>query len=582
MDMSQRGFRSAFMLTVAALGFSFLNGCGFKLPPEVLMLTYASDPNTLNLINANDNMSTTFQRYVYESLAARKISDPKTWEPRLAESWEFDAENLEYTIHLRKGVKWHPITYPNGDTVSDVEFTSADIEFTYQAIFNPHTEAAVVRSYLAPPDEETGEPTKIVDVTIIDDYTVKVKWLKKYFQSDEYTLSIQPMPRHVYGLDGNRELISLDFNSREFGEAFNAHWANTTMCGTGPLMFGEWNKGVEVTLNRNPDYWGEPFNFKSVTYQYTSNQETSLRKGMQGDLDWFGFRSSDQFIAARDKEPVKNGDVKLIDFPRSGYRYMGYNQSKKIFRDKRVRQAMSYATPVEDIINDLYKGYATRVTGPFVPGSPFSDDELKPYPFDIDKAGQLMSEAGWEDTNGNGVRDKKIDGKTVEFTFDLMIYAGSPTYDSIAQLIQSNFKKIGIKVAIAPANWPLMLEKLNEKNFDATILGWSSDWKGDPYQIWHGDQADIPKSSNAISYRNEEVDDLIDELRETMVEEDQFPLYQKIHRLLYEDQPYTFLYSDNGLAGHSGRLEDVKTYEGLRPFYDMTEWKARNAPQPTP
>jgi peptide/nickel transport system substrate-binding protein len=117
-----------------------------------------------------------------------------------------------------------------------------------------------------------------------------------------------------------------------------------------------------------------------------------------------------------------------------------------------------------------------------------------------------------------------------------------------------------------------MLQKLRKKEFDATILGWVSDWKGDPYQIWHGSQADLPESSNSGGYKNPEVDKLIDQLRITMNEQDQIKIYHELHRLIFEDQPYTFLYLDNGMMGVDSRVQNLKFYSLLRPHMDAREW----------
>jgi peptide/nickel transport system substrate-binding protein len=203
----------------------------------------------------------------------------------------------------------------------------------------------------------------------------------------------------------------------------------------------------------------------------------------------------------------------------------------------------------------------------------FSDSSIVPVPLDLAKSRELLDEAGWKDTNDNGVRDKQIDGKLVELRFDLMIYSDSPQYLSIAETIKSSFRQIGVDVQISPAKWALMLQKLRKKEFDATILGWVADWKSDPYQIWHGSQADLDDSSN-YGYQNPEVDEAIDQLRVTLDESDQIPLYHKIHRLIHEDQPYTFLFAEKATAGIHSRIENVDFYPLLRPHLDLREWSS--------
>jgi ABC-type transport system substrate-binding protein len=118
-----------------------------------------------------------------------------------------------------------------------------------------------------------------------------------------------------------------------------------------------------------------------------------------------------------------------------------------------------------------------------------------------------------------------------------------------------------------------MLQKLRKKEFDACMLGWAADWKQDPFQLWHSSQADVPESSNAGAYRNPEVDKLIDELRVTLDQKKQVELYHKIHRIIFDDQPYTFLFADMQTAAYDARLQNIKHYR-LRPAVDHREWTA--------
>lgn len=540
---------------------------------DTLLLIYGSDPDTLNLITSNDSQSSTFQMFVYEPLAERTFDDPDTFEPVLAESWEFDEPTLTYTIHLRKGVMWHPIALPNGKELPPREFTSKDVKFTFDCILNPQVEAAALRSYYDNPDAKNDAQRYKIKVTVVDKYTVKVKWTEPYLLATEFTLGIGIMPRHVYSVDENGEPISFDFASKEFADGFNNHWANTTMCGTGPMIFKEWRKEQEVTLERNPNYWGEPFYFSRIVYQYNSNPNTALQKTLQGDVDWAGIPEKDLYIQSQDHPNVKAGKVKLVQYDYPGYRYMGYNLRRDFFKDAKVRWALSHAVPVDEIIGKLYYGLAVRVTGPFLPGSPANDPDLKPVEYNLEKARQLLDEAGWVDSDQDGTRDKIVAGEKVPARFDLMIYSDSPSYKSIAEIVQENCRKIGVEVILTPAKWPLMLQKLRKKEFDATILGWALSWRGDPFQIWHGSQADLPESSNSIGYANPEVDKLIETLRRTLDEKKQTELYREIHRLIYADQPYTFLFSEKATAGLNARIQNVKFYP-IRPGYDMREWWA--------
>lgn len=545
------------------------------VPPakeDVLLLSYPNDPDTINALTSNDTLSRAWQQWVYESLAESRFDDPDKWEPLLAESWTFDEKKLEFTIKLRRGVKWHPIQFPNGTVERDREFTAHDVKFTFDCILNPHTEAAALRSYYLDPDAPREEDRIKIQVTVIDKYTVKIRWKKPYFMIKEFTLGIPIIPRHVYSRNEQGEPISFDFRSAEFAKGFNNHWANNMMCGTGPLRFKKWERNKEVVLVRNEEYWGKPFFFSHVIYKHIANPSTVYHGVLNHELDWAGISDRDLFIQGRERPEVKQGRVIALDYEYMGYRYVGWNLTRPQFRQREVRWALSYATPVDSMIKNLLHGLAVRVTGPFLPSSPANDPELKPIPYDLDKARAMLEKAGWRDTDGDGVRDKVIDGQKVQLDFELMIYADAPMYLRIAQMMKDSYQQIGVRMRISPNKWSLMLQRLRKRNFDACMLGWALSWRDDPFQIWHGSQADVPESSNSISYRNPQVDKLIEQLRVTLDPQKQYKLYRQIHRLIYEDQPYTFLFQDKASVLRHSRLENIKLYPKQRPHVDMREW----------
>ncbi len=547
---------------------------GGKAPAEsdTLILSYQDDPETVNAVTANDTVSEEFMRLVYESMADRKYSNPDVWEPVLAESWTFDEPNLEYTIHLRKGVKWQPITLPSGKELPATEFTARDVKFTFDCILNKNVEAAHTRSYYEDP-EATDDAKYKIKVSLVrgDPYTVKIKWTKPYFNADEFTLGIPIIPRHVFSVDAKGDPISFDFTSKEFAKGFNDHWANRKMCGTGPMIFKDWVRDQRVVLERNPNYWGQPFYFNQLIYRHIKNPNTAVQQMLQNATDWNVIAEKDLYLQSKSHPNVVGKKVNLVEYRYPGYRYLGYNLKREFFKDKRVRWAIGHAIPIDEIIANIYHGLADRLTGPFLPGSTANDASLPLVDYDLDKARKLLDEAGWKLAEGDSLRSKMVKGQKVDARFDLIIYSDAPSYASIATIIKENCRKIGVDVKISSTNWALMLRKLNEKEFDACILGWAMSWKDDPFQIWHGSQADINDSSNHIGYKNPQVDKLIEQLRVTMNADKQAEIYQKIHRLIYDDQPYTFLFIDKYTAGYDARLENVKNYP-IRPCIDTREW----------
>jgi len=606
-------FRVLAGIVTILIGIGLLAGLGLAIPKgtqptagvtgDTLLLVYSDDPDTLNPITSSDTVSEAFQRQVYEYLADRDFANPDKWAPKLATSWEFDPKTLEYTIHLRRGVMWHPMRLPNGKLLPEAEFTAADVKFTFDVILNPHVEAASLRSYYEDPDAKDESQRYKIKVSVVDKYTVKVRWTKPYFMSKEFTLSIGMIPRHVFSVDQNGEPIALNTSLREFADGFNQHWANTQMCGTGPMMYKRWIRNQRLVLVRNPKYWDKPFPFERLIYRSIPNSNTSTQMVLKGDLDLAAIPDKDQYLQKkshpdvvpgkmvtvqdpadpgavweefRAASPGAKGTVKFVEYPYPGYRYIGYNLRRKLFEDVRVRRALSHAVPVETIINQVFKGLAIPNPGPFTPGSSAFDKGIEPIAYDLEAARKLLSEAGWQDLNRDGVREKTIDGVVIPAQFELMIYSDSASFRTVAEIVKENARKIGVNVLVSPTKWALFLQKLNNHEFDAAMLGWGGVWQEDPFQIWHGSKADEPYSSNFIGYRNAEVDKLIEKLRVTLDEKEQIPLYHEIHRRIYEDQPYTFLFSEKATGAYSARLDDVRFYR-IRPCTKATEWRALEA-----
>lgn len=546
---------------------------------DTLLMWYADDPDTFNVVTASDNVSDAMHRRACEPLAERSFENPDVWKPVLAESWTFDDKNLEYTIKLRKGVMWHPITRPDGTVIPPQELTARDVKFTFDCILNKNIEAAHIRSYYEDPQAKDESKRSMISVStsLKDKYTVKVKWTKPYFLHADYTLfGSHIIPRHVFSMDEKGQPISLDFSSKEFADGFNKHWANNKLCGTGPLILKEWKRQDRIVFERNPNYWAEPSFFSQVIYLYNTNPNTVLQKVLQREWDYAGIAEKDLYIQTKDHAAVKSGDVNLMEFTYPAYRYIGYNRKRPLFQDKRVRTAIGHAVPVDQIIEKLYHGLAIRSTGPTIPGSSSYDSSLKPLEFDLAKARTLLDEAGWKDSDDDGTRDKRVAGEKVDAVFDLMIYSDAPQYQVIAELVKENCQKIGIKVNISPAKWALMLQKLRKKEFDASMLGWVLDWKQDPMQLWHGSQAELPESSNSIGFNEPEADKIIEELRTTLEPEKQNELLKKFHRLIYDDQPYTFLFSDMQTSAADSRLKNIKYYK-IRPAFDNRQWYSTKA-----
>jgi ABC-type transport system substrate-binding protein len=220
-----------------------------------------------------------------------------------------------------------------------------------------------------------------------------------------------------------------------------------------------------------------------------------------------------------------------------GYTYIGYNMRRELFKDKRVRKALGMAIDTDKILRYVMYDQAERITGPFVKQTDYYDKDIKPLPYDPEAALRLLDEVGWK-RNEEGWLEK--DGK--RFAFTLITNGGNDLRKSILTIAQDAWKKIGIDVNTDIVEWSVFIGKhVNTGSFDALILGWSMGIDPDLYQIWHSSQTNN-NQLNFVGFKNSEADDLIVKVRQEYDHDRQVEYSHKLHRIIADEQPYTFLY----------------------------------------
>jgi peptide/nickel transport system substrate-binding protein len=238
--------------------------------------------------------------------------------------------------------------------------------------------------------------------------------------------------------------------------------------------------------------------------------------------------------------------------------------TKKVpfFGDLRVRQAMAYAMNYDEMLNDLCYGLYDQCTGIWNPGAwMYPKDPAGPFRQDLDKAEDLLDEAGWVDSDFDGVRDKEINGRRVPFEFSLLV-SNKPDRIAICNLFRENLESIGIICNIAPLEAAVLLERLYEKNFEAHFSGWSTG--ADPSTVRN--IFGTGQERNYGSYSNPEVDRLLREAMQVFDRDQQAALYAQVHELIYADQPYLFLYNKHSLYGFNKKLRGYR-FSPRGPFH---------------
>lgn len=490
-----------------------------------------SEPRSLNPISVEGGLVARWihTQNIFERLFEYDLDyDGVKLKPWLAKNYEMSDDGLEVIIHLREDIHFS----------DGVPFTADDVIFTYETIMNPGIDAPHIRNYYS----------NFKEAIKINDHTVKFVFNEVYWKTIESFGIFEVLPKHIYEFDDPDK-----FNKRR-----------SEPVGSGPYVFEKWDVGQQIVLKRNENYWGHKPNLKKIVFRIILNSMSALQALRSGDIDYME-PTSEQFVEMSKDNSFKS-DYQFISVwqPSEAYFFIGWNQARPFFKDKKVRMAMTHIIDRKLILDNLLSGNGKIVTGPFYPLGKQSNPNIKPWPYNPAKATELLDEAGWIDTNNDGIRDK--DG--ISFSFKFTYSTGSINSERLAKILKDSAVKAGIEVIADPVESSIFTEKYNSRDFDSLILGWGGTIESDPYQIWHSSQIQ-GRGNNFVSFNNKEANAIIEKARRTLDAEKRYPLYHRFHEILHDEQPYTFLYIRPEQHFLHKRFENVKIHKlGLNSF----EW----------
>jgi len=577
--LAQAGRKPWLALGLLLLCVSFLPAHAAEVPVtgDWLVSHMLSDPEQLNPLTSNDGGSASILNYIFENLLDHH---PQTLElrPQLATARpQISDDKLTYTFTLRRDAH-----FQDGKPL-----TGQDVLFSVKAIKNSWVNAPFLRVYYQ----------SLVQAELVDDYTLRLVAKEPYFLNETVLSQVPVLPRHYYDPDGSMDSLSVTelaalrpgdaaaeaspqgTQARKFAEQFNTNFSRNPM-GSGPYKFHSWQTGQAVVLQRDPHYWGigkegidQPY-IDQRTMRVFNNPDAALVALKAGELDTMPLmpiQHLKQTSGARfDKQFAKH------QFFTPSYSYIGWNNAHPLFSDMRVRQAMTYLTNRQQMVKTLLFELGEVVNGPIYLFRPEYDKTLVPYPYDPQKALQLLGEAGWKDTDGDGILDKMIDGQKVPFRFEIKFNSGNEIRKSVALTLQDELKKHGVDANVRQLDWTIYLDDVRNHKFEAVILGWGMPAiEPDEYQVWHSSQAEN-KGSNHVSYKNTRADALLEEYRRTFDAQKRVELYREFQQILHQEQPYTFLFIQKAILAVDRRFQNVKLYpQRPRPL----EWWVPKAQQ---
>jgi peptide/nickel transport system substrate-binding protein len=535
-----------------------------------LIVWLLSDAESLNPLTSNDATASEVLSFVMSSLTA---TDPKTFAqiPVLAADLPVvSADHLTYTFKLRKGA-----TFSDGTPV-----TVDDVLFSVKAIKNPEVKAPFLRNYY----------TSLVDARATDDSTIEFRCSEPYFRNDVVLGGISVLPRRFYDPQGELDGVSVadlatwDTIAPEkkeravrFAQSFNADFHRRVL-GAGAYVLADPARdlvtGERVVLRHRDGFWapGDPLRgdgwVDRVFFRVINNPDAALVALKAGTLDFMGLTPL-QHLKQTGTPGFRQRFKKEIAFTPS-YVYIGWNALRPVFRDKRVRQALSRLVDRDRIIERVLFGYGEKIDSPVYRFSPEYNTDLKGYAFDPDRAKRELDEAGWIDHDGDGIRDKVVDGAPTPLRFEIISNSGNAARRNIGLIVVDQFRRAGIDATFREVDWSILLDRIERFDYDAVILGWQfSPNDPDLYQLWHSSQA-VPGGSNHVSFKNAEGDRILVEYRREFDKQKRIELYRRLQGIILDEAPYTFLYMPKAISTVDRRFEDTIWYPTGQP--NVNEW----------
>jgi peptide/nickel transport system substrate-binding protein len=472
-------------------------------------------PATLDPITGNDMISLRVTELIFNGLVG--IDAKQEIVPELADRWDISEDGRVYTFYLRQDVTWHA-----HEGEEPMPFTADDVIFTYNIMMHPETITPLKVRY-----------EFIESATKVDDYTVQYS-LKRPILNALAKFSFKIIPKH-----GPQ---SSEFLSREDPFVQNP-------IGTGPYKLKNITADREVILVANEDYFkGRPHIDKFIARPFAD-------QNIMGQA--LMFNAIDMIVLANHRDiPLIQGDKRFVLQPYNAlsYSFFGYNLRNPVLADKRVRKAFTYALNRQEMLDSFFQGQGTIISGPFAPGSWAYNLDVQPMDYDPEKALELLTEAGFV-KGDDGIMEKN--GQKLSLTLKVPIAKESEAVKRVILAFKNYLSKIGVEINAEFQEWLAWKEDIFlDNDFDIIFASWVFDDSADISSLFHS--AEIgPWKNNFGAYSNPEVDSLIVESKLTLDHEKRRTINRKLHAIIADESPYTFLWTITNYAAYNKKLRRV-------------------------
>ncbi|WP_232496450.1 peptide-binding protein [Methylotenera versatilis] len=470
-----------------------------------------AEPSGLISMVAGESASSAISGNIFNKLL--KYDKNLDLEGELAESWDVSADQKTITFKLKPNLKW----------ADGKPLTSQDVLFTWKLVIDEKTRSPYASDYQL-----------VKSATAPDASTFSVTYDQAYAPALDSWAGLQVLPKHL--LEG-QDIHTTSFARNPVGSHY--------------YKLDNWTHGENIKLSRNPTSVLGPAKIDKLVTRIIPDNSAQFLELMADNIDSMGLDpiKYSRIIPARPELQKKLALYKELG---NSYTYMGFNLKHKPFDDIRVRKAINYAIDKQEIIDGVYLGLGINIASPYKPGTRWSNPDLKPYAYDPNKAKALLKEAGFVDTDGDGILER--DGKP--FAFEIITNQNKEREKS-AVLIQRRLKDIGIDVQIRAIEWASFISRfIKTGDFDVVVLGWGLSLDPDQFSIWHSTQ-NQPGQFNFIGYNNPTIDKLLEQGRLELDIDKRMKIYHEFAKVLLEDSPIVYLSAGYGLTAIHKRVKGI-------------------------
>ncbi len=538
------------------------------------------DPDRLNPILSTTSYGSQIYSRIFQYLM---YVNPQTLElvPQLIKREPVATEIMEgpwkggvaYSLEIHDKAVWD-----NGTPV-----TGNDYVFTLKALLNPLVDAPRVRAFVDLIRDVTVDPGNPKKFTV---YTSQ----KQIIGQEKVCSTFPVMPEYLYDAKGLLKSIAVtDLSTPEkaqamaeaggalktFAEEFQqSKFSNEKdfVSGSGPYRLENWETGVRVVLSKKSNWWGDDIDQVTLqaypdrlVYQVIADATTVVQALRTEEIDATADIDPIQFDSLRSNPDLAarynfHTPLMLTNF------LIYVNTRNPKLSDKRVRKAIAHALDVDEFIKTIFNGQGQRAVGPVHPIADYNNTDLKPLEHSPEKARQLLKEAGWMDTNGNGTADKNINGQLVELDLQYLYSAGRKISQDVALLLQQQAKKSGINLVLAPKEFNELIQAQKSGTYELCSGGRSlSPTLWEPQQSWS------TTGDNRTGFGNAETDALIAEIQVTLDKNKRNNLYKKLQAIIYDEQAELYLMVPTGRIAIHKRFEVAPS--SLHPGYFPEQFK---------